>query len=274
MKRADKRKEGVSKVQSFLTYWYFWARGMSDFLNRENGLKCGILSWVLKKDSSKEPNDDTSRISHRRGCPHPPAGGQRHGPLAAVLSRCVGSHGLPRVWRHLVRPHFPGELAAPGDRRRAYQRQAHAHICATAGPRYCQPRVNTSSAGLPCCLGDAQGAGSRLLDAASRLGWRDPLLLPRSRRQPPGDQPGYIIGPVTGRPQGIAPTMLRLPKPGHASWHSHRATTRDRPYYATASQAGACIVAKERFFTRKFHAMCHSPTKSSMDRTSPMNVMI
>src|SRR2546422_7424657 len=40
----------------------------------------------------------------------------------------------------------------------------------------------------------------------------------------------------------------------------HRATTRDRPYYATASQAGACMVAKERFFpfTRKFYAMCHS----------------
>src|SRR6266581_4434640 len=44
----------------------------------------------------------------------------------------------------------------------------------------------------------------------------------------------------------------------------HRATTRDRPYYATASQAGACMVAKERFFpfTRKFHSMCHSPAES------------
>ena len=37
-----------------------------------------------------------------------------------------------------------------------------------------------------------------------------------------------------------------------------------RPYYATASHARACIVAKERFFpfTRKFHSMCHSPAES------------
>jgi len=52
------------------------------------------------------------------------------------------------------------------------------------------------------------------------------------------------IGTVTGRPPA--------PSPG-----DHK----DRPYYATASQAGACMVAKEHFFpfTRKFHAMCHSP---------------
>ena len=53
MKRADKRKEGVSKVQSFLIYWYFWARGMSDFLNQENGPQVrytvmGIIEKSLK----------------------------------------------------------------------------------------------------------------------------------------------------------------------------------------------------------------------------------
>jgi hypothetical protein len=33
------------------------------------------------------------------------------------------------------------------------------------------------------------------------------------------------------------------------------------PYYATALQAGAGMVAKERFFpfTRKFLSLCHSP---------------
>src|SRR6266568_5086005 len=44
----------------------------------------------------------------------------------------------------------------------------------------------------------------------------------------------------------------------------HRASTRHRPYHGTASQAVACMVAKERFFpfTRKFHSMCHSPAES------------
>src|SRR6266496_3761329 len=44
----------------------------------------------------------------------------------------------------------------------------------------------------------------------------------------------------------------------------HRASTRHRPYHATALQAGACMAAKERFFpfTRTFHSMCHSPTET------------
>jgi hypothetical protein len=49
-----------------------------------------------------------------------------------------------------------------------------------------------------------------------------------------------VASPVTGRAQGIAPTM---------------------------DEADACMVAKECFlpFTRKFHSLCHSPTKSLKD---------
>ena len=53
MKRADKRKEGVPKVQSFLIYWYFWARGMSDFLNKENGPQVRYTVMGIKERSLK-----------------------------------------------------------------------------------------------------------------------------------------------------------------------------------------------------------------------------
>ena len=53
--------------------------------------------------------------------------------------------------------------------------------------------------------------------------------------------------------QGDTVRQLRLMRIGRP---------KGRPYYATASQAGACMVAKERFFpfTLIFHALCHSPT--------------
>src|SRR6266487_4703881 len=44
-------------------------------------------------------------------------------------------------------------------------------------------------------------------------------------------------------------------------WAPSQGDHKGRPYYATASQAGVCMVAMPRFpsFTRKFHSMCHSP---------------
>src|SRR6266496_1943573 len=65
-----------------------------------------------------------------------------------------------------------------------------------------------------------------------------------------------------GRAQGIAPTMVRLRKAVCAGWQCPVAgRPKGRPYYGTASHAGACRVAKERFFpfTRTFRSLCHMP---------------
>src|SRR6266536_2367664 len=66
-----------------------------------------------------------------------------------------------------------------------------------------------------------------------------------------------------GRAQGIAPTMRRLRMPGRAGWQSPvtgrahapgtRASTRHRPYYATASHAGVYMVERNVAFRSPGH---------------------
>ena len=75
-----------------------------------------------------------------------------------------------------------------------------------------------------------------------------------------------------GLSTAVFPPLIRAPIQYGLCWRMKvrvesapsQGGTRHRPYHATASQAGACMAAKERFFpfTRKFHSLCHSPTES------------